>query len=69
MLKMTSLSKQPYSKRAENHSHPLGKRLFTIAEAKKSNLTVSADFTDTKSLLDCADSEYIANPSIWLRLY
>jgi hypothetical protein len=52
---MASLSKTPFSQRAAEHDHPVAKRLFEIAEAKKSNLVVSADLTDSESLLACAD--------------
>ncbi|KAK3677292.1 orotidine 5'-phosphate decarboxylase [Recurvomyces mirabilis] len=53
---MTSLSTKSYSTRGEQHAHPLARRLFDIAEAKQSNLVLSADFTDSKSLLQAADS-------------
>lgn len=52
---MSSSSKQPYSVRAKNHPNPLVRKLFAIAEAKKTNVTVSADVTTTKQLLDLAD--------------
>jgi orotidine-5'-phosphate decarboxylase len=52
---MSSSSKQTYGARAQNHPNPLVKRLFAISEAKKTNVTVSADVTTTKELLDLAD--------------
>ena len=55
---MSSLSRLSYGERASKHQHPVAKRLFETAEAKKSNLIVSADFTTTKDLLECADSKY-----------
>ncbi|KAK0724026.1 Orotidine 5'-phosphate decarboxylase [Apiosordaria backusii] len=59
---MASRSKVPFPERAARHSHPVAKRLFSIAEAKKSNLVISADLTDSKKLLSCADDlgPYIA---------
>lgn len=54
---MSSLSKLPFPERAAKHHHPVVKRLFAIAEAKKSNLVISADLTDSKNLLACADSQ------------
>ncbi|KAK4140967.1 Orotidine 5'-phosphate decarboxylase domain-containing protein [Dichotomopilus funicola] len=59
---MASLSKLPFPERAVAHPHPVAKRLFQIAETKKSNLVISADLTDSESLLQCADSlgPYIA---------
>lgn len=63
---MSSSSKQPYSVRAKNHPNPLVRKLFAIAEAKKTNVTVSADVTTTKQLLDLADRtpsfSYFYNP-------
>jgi orotidine-5'-phosphate decarboxylase len=53
---MASLSKLPFSERAVAHPHPLAKRLFQLPETKKSNLVISADLTDSESLLACADS-------------
>ncbi|KAK7934547.1 orotidine 5'-phosphate decarboxylase [Apiospora marii] len=55
-------SQRPYHERALQHPHPVAKRLFQVAELKKSNLVISADFTDSKSLLTCADrlGPYIA---------
>lgn len=52
---MSSASGQTYSARASKHSNALVKRLFEIAELKKTNVTVSADVTSTKELLDLAD--------------
>ncbi|QSS63958.1 orotidine-5'-phosphate decarboxylase [Histoplasma capsulatum] len=52
---MSSKSHIPYSVRASRHGNPLAKRLFQIAEEKKSNVVLSADVTTTKELLDLAD--------------
>jgi orotidine-5'-phosphate decarboxylase len=52
---MSSKSQLPYSVRGKSHPNPLARRLFEVAEAKKSNVTVSADVTTTKELLDLAD--------------
>lgn len=52
---MSSASRQSYGVRAQKHSNALVRRLFEIAEAKKTNVTVSADVTTTKELLDLAD--------------
>ncbi|KAL4864461.1 Orotidine 5'-phosphate decarboxylase [Aspergillus spectabilis] len=59
---MSSKSHLSYSIRALNHPNPLTKKLFTIAEEKKSNVTVSADVTTSAELLDLADrlGPYIA---------
>ncbi|KKK18167.1 orotidine 5'-phosphate decarboxylase PyrG [Aspergillus rambellii] len=61
-LIMSSKSTLTYGARAKNHPNPLTKKLFEIAEAKKTNVTVSADVTTTKELLDLADrlGPYIA---------
>lgn len=56
---MASKSNLPFGKRGEIHKHPVTKRLFQIAESKQSNLVISADFTDSKSLLKCADGKSI----------
>ncbi|KAJ9615201.1 orotidine 5'-phosphate decarboxylase [Cladophialophora chaetospira] len=53
MPSMTTLS---YAQRAEKHPNPLVKKLFGIAERKKTNLVLSADLTTTKELLEIADS-------------
>lgn len=52
---MTSKSTLSYAERAKRHAHPVARRLFKIAEAKKSNVVVSADVTMTKELLELAD--------------
>lgn len=52
---MSSKSQLTYKDRASKHPNPLAKKLFEIAEAKQSNVTVSADVTNTKDLLDLAD--------------
>ncbi|KAL4923234.1 orotidine-5'-phosphate decarboxylase pyrG [Aspergillus undulatus] len=59
---MSSKSHLPYAKRAANHPNPLTAKLFSIAEAKKTNVTVSADVTTSAELLDLADrlGPYIA---------
>ncbi|KAB8258073.1 humps family-domain-containing protein [Aspergillus pseudonomiae] len=59
---MSSKSQLTYSARASAHPNALVKKLFEVAEAKKSNVTVSADVTTTKELLDLADrlGPYIA---------
>ncbi|CAG9977998.1 unnamed protein product [Clonostachys byssicola] len=59
---MASKSTLPYHARAASHQHPVARKLFHIAEQKKSNLIISADFSDTDGLLKCADElgPYIA---------
>lgn len=52
---MSSKSSLTYSIRAVFHSHPVARKLFMIAEAKRSNLIISADFNNTNDLLECAD--------------
>ena len=54
---MSSKSQFTYGARASSHPNPLARKLFEVAEAKKSNVTVSADVTTTKELLDLADRE------------
>ncbi|KAH0829383.1 orotidine 5'-phosphate decarboxylase [Fonsecaea monophora] len=53
---MASQSHLPYSQRAQRHPHPLVRRLFEIAERKKTNVVLSADLTTTEELLAIADS-------------
>lgn len=45
-----------YSKRAEAHPSPLAKRLFSVMEAKKSNLCASIDVRTTKEFLQLVDT-------------
>lgn len=52
---MSSKSQLSYGDRAKSHPNPLARKLFRVAEAKKSNVTISADLTTTKELLDIAD--------------
>jgi len=53
---MTSKSTLRHSERALTHHNALVRKLFETAEAKKSNIVVSADLTNTKDLLELADS-------------
>ena len=53
---MTSKSSLSYAARAERHDNPIAVKLFQIAEAKKSNVVISADLTTTDELLEIADS-------------
>ncbi|KAI9374003.1 Orotidine 5'-phosphate decarboxylase domain-containing protein [Aspergillus egyptiacus] len=59
---MSSKSHLSYAARATNHPNPLTRKLFTIAEEKQTNVTVSADVTTSAELLDLADrlGPYIA---------
>jgi orotidine-5'-phosphate decarboxylase len=57
---MASKSNLSFSQRAANHPNPLVKRLFSIAEDKKTNIVLSADADKTKDLLEIADSEHIS---------
>lgn len=52
---MTSKSNISYAERARRHDISVVKKLFDIAERKKSNLVLSADFTTTSELLELAD--------------
>jgi len=47
---MATKSSSSYARRAENTSIPIVKRLFEIAEAKKTNVVISADVRNTKDL-------------------
>ncbi len=55
--KMTSKSTVSYAERAVNHSNPLAKKIFEIAERKKTNVVLSADLRTTDELLHIADSK------------
>ncbi|KAF3904912.1 hypothetical protein ABW20_dc0108447 [Dactylellina cionopaga] len=59
---MASKSRISYGERAQEHPNPVARRLFEIAEAKKTNVVVSADVTTSQELLDLADKlgPYIA---------
>ena len=52
---MASKSHLTYETRAIQHSDPMVKKLFELAETKRSNVIVSADLRNTKDLLDLAD--------------
>ncbi len=54
---MASKSHLPYALRAKNHPNIMARKLFQLADAKKSNVVVSADVTTAQELLDLADSE------------
>ena len=49
---MASKSSLTYSERAQSHSNPVAKRLFEIAEEKKTNVVVSADLTTNADIAD-----------------
>jgi orotidine-5'-phosphate decarboxylase len=51
------MSTKTYAARARSHKSPLARRLFEIMEKKQSNLAISADMMDTKSLLEIADGK------------
>ena len=55
--KMSSKSSLTYGKRAESHPNAVLRKLFELAEAKESNVVVSADLTTTKELLHLADGK------------
>jgi uridine monophosphate synthetase len=44
-----------FQKRAQHCKHPLGKRLFSLMEQKKTNLSVAVDVTSAQELLDFAN--------------
>lgn len=52
---MASQSEITFAKRAEQHRHPLARKLFLLAEEKESNIVLSADVTTTQELLQLAD--------------
>ncbi|KAF3942251.1 hypothetical protein ABW19_dt0202537 [Dactylella cylindrospora] len=59
---MSSKSHLTYGERAKQHLHGVARRLFEIAEAKQTNVVVSADLTTSKELLDITEKlgPYIA---------
>jgi orotidine-5'-phosphate decarboxylase len=59
---MASRTTQAYDRRAADHPNRLSRRLFEIAESKKTNITLSADLTTTKELLDITDG--MTGPSV-----
>jgi len=56
---MTSKSNLPYHVRAQQHSNPIARKLFEIAELKKTNLVLSADLTTTEELCNVADGMFV----------
>jgi len=56
---MTSKSSLPYHLRAQQHSNPIARKLFEIAELKKTNLVLSADLTTTEELCNVANGTYV----------
>lgn len=52
---MASRSHVSFAQRAAEHRHALAKKLFMLAEEKKSNIVLSADVTTTTELLHLAD--------------
>ena len=44
-----------YAERAQSHNSPVARRLFSIMEAKKTNLCASLDITNTAELLSILD--------------
>ena len=46
-----------FGQRAAEHPHPLAKKLFQIAERKKTNIVLSADLATTKDLLAIVDGK------------
>ncbi|KAF3917394.1 hypothetical protein ABW21_db0204784 [Orbilia brochopaga] len=59
---MSSKSHLTYGERSKQHTNGVARRLFEIAESKKTNVVVSADLTTSKELLGIADElgPYIA---------
>ena len=58
---MASRCTLSYAQRASEHPNRLTARLLGIAEAKKTNITLSADLTTTKELLAIADGKRCAS--------
>ena len=55
---MASKDTLPYGQRAAKHPNPLARKLFEIADRKKTNLVLAADVDTSKELLAMADSKY-----------
>ncbi|OAA63878.1 Orotidine 5'-phosphate decarboxylase [Cordyceps fumosorosea ARSEF 2679] len=58
---MASQSRKTYIERGKLHQHTVAKKLFEIADSKKSNPVISADLEDTDSLLKCADDRKLVD--------
>ncbi len=54
---MASKYRMLFRSRAVTHPNPVARRLFHIADTKRTNLIISADFKDSQSLLRCADGK------------
>ena len=54
---MASKSTLSYAQRAAKHQNALAKKLFEIADRKKTNVVLSADLDTTRELLELADSK------------
>ncbi|KAJ3302646.1 orotidine 5'-phosphate decarboxylase [Blyttiomyces sp. JEL0837] len=52
---MSSVRSLSYSARANNHTNPTAKRLLTLMDKKKTNLSVAVDVTSKAELLRLAD--------------
>jgi orotidine-5'-phosphate decarboxylase len=63
---------QTYARRAADHPNRLSRKLFEIAESKRTNIALSADLTTTKELLEITDGMQGASvlearhPASWL---
>ena len=57
---MASRSTRSFAERSKQHSHPLARGLFDIAERKKTNIVLSADLTTTAELLDITNGKYVS---------
>ncbi len=58
---MTSFSRLTYAARADNFENATAQRLLQCIERKQSNLSIAADVTTSKELLQIAD---VVGPSI-----
>lgn len=59
---MASKSSLAYVVRSKQHPNALARRLFKIAETKKTNVVLSGDLTKTEDLLKIADGKEHALP-------